>query len=287
MTNLMKSNLYRLYKQPSTWVFLVFTVINTGFACFSCGLMFGDAPWIQEYYKTAAALMKERGIDFEGILSAVSFNVRNVFEFTSYGLLASYTLLLSPTILMIFFIVAFILREKTYGFVKNLIPAHSRRRIEAGHLLVILIYSAVVTLLSSVTGIFLSRFFYASAIPTGSFLRFFVFFLTETALLTVIGIFILMLTDFPRRPFIGGLVAIAYFSFGSAVLYSILSSIVSSITGKQVLVQPYLPYGCLSSIIYSDNGSILGAALVALIFGTVLILLRFYMVKNKELKDTI
>ena len=289
MINLLKSNLYRLIRQPSTWLFLAFTVINTGIACFSCGLMFGDAPWIREYTKTASAMMKESGfgVDFETLISSVTMSVRSAFEFSAYGILGSFGLLLSPTIIMIFFIVAFILREKAYGFVKNLLPVYSRNRIEAGNLMMILIFSAVITLIGALTGVLLSGFFYASAIPSGSFLRFLVYYFTETLLLTVIGIFILILMEIFRRPFWGGLLAIVYFSLGSAVFYGILSGLVSGIAGKQVQVQAYLPFGCISSMIYSDDGSLRRSMIVALIFGAVLVALRFYMVKNKELKDTI
>ena len=232
-------------------------------------------------------MMKENGIDFESLISSVKMTAGSTFEFAAYGILASFGLLLSPTVIMIFFIIAFIIREKSFGFVKNLIPAHSRIRIEAGHLLMILIFSAMITLVGAMTGIILSGVFYASAIPAGSLSRFLLYYLAETALLFAVGVFILILTEFFRRPFWGGLLAIVYFSLGSAVVYSILSSIISGIAGKQVLAQSYMPFGCLSSIIYSDNSSILRSLIVALIFGTIMILLRFYMVKNKELKDTI
>ena len=69
----------------------------------------------------------------------------------------------------------------------------------------------------------------------------------ETALLAVLGIFILTLADAFRRPFFGGLLALVYFTLGAALFYGILDSIFSGFAGRQVDLSVYLPYGCMTS----------------------------------------
>ena len=295
MKHLLSSYLYRLAKQPGTWVLLGLTVINSAFSCFSCGMLFGDAPWILEYKRSASEMMAGNGVDFEGMISSITsllstrFDVKSftAFDFSSFSMLLSVGFFLNPPLLMVFFISVFIHRERTFGYIKNLIPYYTREKIETAHILIILLYSAAVTLISAALGIALSGGFFRSAVSTGSWPRFLLFYLTETALMTVIGMFIDTLTDLIRRPYLGSLLSVVYFSFGSSFLYGMLSSMASGIARRQISVQQYFPFGCLSSFLYEDKSSLLKGAVSAAVFGAVLVFLRYYMVKNKESKDMI
>ncbi|MBQ6550282.1 MAG: hypothetical protein IJL78_02610 [Lachnospiraceae bacterium] len=287
MKNLMSSYLYRFLKQPSTWIFMALTAINTAIACFSTGVMFGDAPWVAEIFTATSDLMQQNGVDFSGIVNVLSDEVRSIYDYTSFSMLAGTGLFLNPPVLMVFFITAYTLREKTYGYAKNLLPLFSRNKLETANLLMILLYSVCVTLVSAAVSLLMYRVFFVNPSGDASFGRFLMFLLIEAVLIFVLGVFIEILSELFRRPFTGVIVSLLYFTLGSSFIYSILNSLFSGIFRRNVTVQSVTPFGCLSSFLYSDSGSFLRCGIVAFMFAVLFILIRFYVVKNKMLKDTI
>lgn len=287
MINLTKANLYRLSRQPGTWVLLALAVINTGLACFSVGVLFGNEPWLSEYRQNVVEMMEQNGIDLASALSNIAIRIDNSFDFTAFGMLAGTGLLLNPPVLMIFFITSFVLRDRTFGFSKNLIPAFSRNQLEAGQMLVIFIHSACAAAAGALPGLLLYRSFFTETAAGGNVFRFLLFLLIMALLIFDIGLFVHLLTGLFKRPLAGALLSLLYFTLGASLVYSLLTSVLSSIFRRTVPVQAFTPYGCLSTIIYSDDAALIRCGLTALLYGVLLILLRFYSVKNKALKDAI
>ena len=283
MMNILRADLYRLFKQNSTWIILLVAVLLFAFLGGTIGFMTGDAPWLKRIFQqisTQLSAYSSEPSDYqqlEEVLEIVnSMKAGSIAQFIGLALSSDLMILITA------FIAVFSSSAKRTGYIKNLYSEYPYPKFFFSQALILLFYSLILVLVAAVTMGVVSFFFFKS-LPFGNPFSFALFLLMKALLVWTFGLLVMLLCDVTRKGTSGLIIAIVYISVGSGIIYQMLDAVIVSVFKIDFYIEYCTPLGSMTLLTYGDTKTYLAAAIVVVIYAAVVFLEEILFVRKKDI----
>ena len=279
MKALFTAEIYRLFRQKSTYIILILSFVFLTFNACMLGLALGNAPWLQEIHDnllTSGVLEEYYGSAFlEQYQQVMALRPDSAAEFIALNFRGDLVFFLA------FFSLCFSASEKKYGFVQQYAPLHKRARLFTVHSLILFLFSACMLVLSFF-GILLASQVFFMKMPFGNGLLLLGYLLVLLIIYAAVGNLMLVVFDLIRSTRLAGILIFFYLLIGSSFLYSLLDTVFSGV-GAASSVRIMLPVGSLSVISYTNPGTIAASVFPGVVFLGLTFLLELFYFRRRDL----
>ena len=279
MRALFSAELYRLLKQKSTYIILglclFFMMLNSSLM----GFLLGNADWLKEIYEN---LMNSGVMNYydtgtsQQLMAIFNAQASSTAEFIAVNLRGD----------IVFFIAAFeacfYAAEKKHGYIKNLAFRYDRPKIFLTHSILGLIFTAVLTILSTVFVGLISNIF-LKGVDFGRFWALAGYVGVLILLYWTLLNFILICIDLFKSTTAAMALVFVYLSLGSELLYSLIDVILGAAFNASVSIRFFTPVGSLSVISFGDSKSCWTSVLCAVVYSAIAYLIEFFSMRNRDL----
>ncbi len=278
MQHIIRSELYRMRKNKSTWVILIILLILMFIVAISDGFVFGNAPWVKEMMGNLSAAVSAGMGDFsfnELFAMLGLMNCKSIAEFITYSMRR-----MDIIFFIAVFITCFTVPKRHTGFVKSTAGMYPNHWFSFSDILMILLFSFLiefVTALSSLSAAFICF----EDTPFGDPVSFAVYFVLHVLLVFVSGVAMNCVTQIFKGGF--GVVLIIGFSvMFSSIVYSAADTILGALTGSDLRIEALTPVGNITDLEYNNWNQYFRAMLVIVAYGLMGICSEFFIFAKKD-----
>ncbi|MBR0086662.1 MAG: hypothetical protein IJL98_02860 [Lachnospiraceae bacterium] len=275
MKLLLRSEIYRLFRQKSTFIVLTAAAVFMTVSSLSWGMILGNAPWVTRFF---ANILESGYLDAYGpqiaeqIREIAMMHADTVCQFIAANFRGDLVFFLG------FFIACFYRSEAETGYRKNLAFRYTRQQFYIVHVIIVFAYAVVLTLIPA-GAITLVSFGFFRSIPFGNAGRLILYLLVLTALYTVIGMFLMILIDLFRNKRMAVVLFFVYLLILSGLLYTMIEAMFSG----GFSIRLFTPVGNLSVIDFGTPGTYLPAAVCSLFYAGLAFMIEFYSMRERNI----
>jgi len=264
MKKILRSDLYRLFHQPSTYVILTVTFLIMLVNSLSLGIFLGNADWVSQLHtkllENLAMVDAYQDTDmFATIISLFSMGADSLLTFISLNMKADLLYFIAA------FVACFIALPRNSGYLKNLTPDFDRRVFFLSNLVILFFYSFTITLITVFSNTLASVICFKN-LPLGDVNAFLQYACLTVLLVFTAGVVMSIIIEFFRKTSTGVILIFVYLAIGSGIVYTLLDMIFSSILGRDVRIELFTPAGAMSLLSIGDNETALISAIVVGIY---------------------
>ena len=274
MKYFLSAELYRMKKSKSPLLLLIACFALSFLSGVLYGFMFGNAPWLQRMYEAYLGL--------NPFAAAQEITITGLNAIGSYADLIGYALKANIGIYVVLFIAIFLIPLRRSGYIKNIASVHPRSEVFFAHALLIAVFAFLLVDAASLAMV-LSSFIFFRGLPVGSIPDLLVFLLTDSLLLSAIGIVVLTLTDLLRRQMPAIIFSIVYLWLVAPTMFSIAEASRMLNPGMKFRLRYVSLVGNLLQMQAGHWNMVLSALLAAVVYVGLCVLLEMTVIRRRDL----
>jgi len=281
LKNIISAKFYRATKQKSTLIVFIIAFFASFFTAFSASILYGNKPFfrtILEYcYQSAQNLYIGTQADQIVEILKVFMNgqISDLYDFISLAFSSD------SIIFLIIFLYYFVLKDRKDGIYYSVYYQTTAAGRFISNLLVILAFSFVLHLISSI-GYVVMSFVAFEGIEFVNLTTYLIYALLKNLLLTLIGMCTICFVDCTPKLKSNFTLSILYVLIFNNFFYEIIDTILQDFMNLNLYGEYGFPIGSYTYLMLNENSSMISSAVVIVLFGALITVLELVVLPKKD-----